>query len=103
MEHHTKYYCVSRGTNRNLPIAKFTSFDTFIQFVFERTKGLVDTLLPSSVTEQSTIDALSELYVVYYPIKQNQDVWSKMSEQNVALVKQEFKEAYNLFISLNTP
>jgi hypothetical protein len=98
-----KYYCVSRGTNRNLPIAKFTSFNTFIQFVFERTKGLVDTFtstVGNSGTAQSSIDTLSEIYVTYYPIKQNQDVWSKMSEQNVALVKQEFKEAFNLFDSL---
>jgi hypothetical protein len=99
----TKYYCVSRGTARNVPIAKFTSFDTFIQFVFERTKGLVDTFtstVGNSGTAQSSIDTLSEIYVTYYPIKQNQDVWSKMSEQNVALVKQEFKEAFNLFDSL---
>jgi len=99
----TKYYCVSRGTNRNLPIAKFTSFNTFIQFVFERTKGLVDTFtstVGNSGTAQSSIDTLSEIYVTYYPIKQNQDVWSKMSEQNVDLVKQEFKEAFNLFDSL---
>jgi len=99
----TKYYCVSRGTNRNLPIAKFTSFNTFIQFVFERTKGLVDTFtstVGNSGTAQSSIDTLSEIYVTYYPIKQNQDVWSKMSEQNVSLVKQEFKEAFNLFDSL---
>ena len=64
---------------------------------------MVDTFtstVGNSGTAQSSIDTLAEIYVTYYPIKQNQDVWSKMSEQNVALVKQEFKEAFNLFDSL---
>jgi hypothetical protein len=96
-----KYYCVSRGTNTNLPIAKFKSFDTFIQFVYTRTVGILNTFTTSiDGTDQNAIEVLSKLYVVEYPIQQNQDVWNKMSEQDQTLVKQEFKNALSLYKSL---
>jgi hypothetical protein len=96
-----KYYCVSRGTNTNLPIAKFKSFDTFIQFVYTRTVGILNTFTTSiDGTDQNAIEVLSKLYVIEYPIQQNQDVWNKMSEQDQTLVKQEFKNALSLFKSL---
>ena len=96
-----KYYCVSRGTNTNLPIAKFKSFETFIQFVYTRTVGLLNTFKTNvDGSAQSSIDELSKLYVIEYPIQQNQDVWNKMSEQDKTLVKQEFKNAFYLFESL---
>jgi hypothetical protein len=96
-----KYYCVSRGTNTNLPIAKFKSFETFIQFVYTRTVGLLNTFKTNvDGSAQSSIDELSKLYVIEYPIQQNQDVWNKMSEQDQTLVKQEFKNAFYLFDSL---
>jgi hypothetical protein len=92
---------VSRGTNTNLPIAKFKSFETFIQFVYTRTVGLLNTFKTNvDGSAQSSIDELSKLYVIEYPIQQNQDVWNKMSEQDQTLVKQEFKNAFYLFDSL---
>ena len=92
-----KYYCVNRGTNVNVPIVSFVDLDSFIQFAITKVNGL----LSASITQTGNAnEELSEIYVRFYPINRNPDVWTKMDTNDKNYLYDKFKKAIDVYKSL---
>lgn len=103
-----KYFCVSRGTNKNIPVVSFRSPRDFIEFVVNKVSGVVifleedapnfAQLFPNEPLV-ATINNLAKQYVLRYPINQNPDVYKKITEDKNQLVKlvTEISEGYRNF------
>jgi hypothetical protein len=103
------YFCVSRGSKFNLPVASFTSFNDFIKFVINKTSQIPN--LISSDATQNNLDlsnpkdrsiAYSKQYVLNFPINQPDNVYSTMSEQDKLILEQEFTIALNKYQEVQT-
>jgi hypothetical protein len=92
-----KYYCLSRGTNLNIPIVSFISNEKFVDFAISKFKdrlSLIDTnVLPE-------VDIV-KLYVTKYPNVQPDNVYTEMTEQDKNTLQNKAKQAINLYKSLN--
>jgi len=102
-----KYFCVSRGTDKNLPIVAFRSLKDFIKFVLLKV-GNIPTFLNqdeskfSQYGDKSPPYNLAKQYVLHYPINQNADVYTKIEADNnqIESLRSEFLKAYQIFESL---
>jgi hypothetical protein len=102
-----KYFCVSRGTDKNLPIVAFRSLKDFIKFVLLKV-GNIPTFLNqdeskfSQYGDNSPPYNLAKQYVLHYPINQNADVYTKIEADNnqIESLRSEFLKAYQIFKSL---
>lgn len=100
-----KYFCVSRGTDKNLPIVAFRSLKDFIKFVLLKVAN-IPTFLQQDSNKFPSDDLvpynLAKQYVLHYPINQNNDVYTKIEADNGQIEKlnAEFLKAYQIFESL---
>ena len=102
-----KYYCISRGTNSNIPVVSFRSIKDFIAFVLERVSRVPvylgnDANEFASAGDNSPAFNLAKQYVLHYPINQNDDVYTKIKEDanQISKLNAEFVKAFNLFKTL---
>ncbi len=101
------YYCITRGTNSNLPVASFNTFKDFIKFVVDKTSTLY-TLLNQDKNnfDFSTLEGLSaataKQYVLSYPVEQPANVYTTLTEQEKLTLQQEFVAAYNVYETVQT-
>jgi len=101
------YYCITRGTNSNLPVASFNTFKDFIKFVVDKTSTL-KTLLEQDKNnfDFSTLEGLSaataKQYVLSYPVEQPANVYTSLTEQEKLTLQQEFVAAYNVYETVQT-
>ena len=101
------YFCVTRGTNSNLPVASFTSFKSFVQFVINRVVNIPTIIAGYDnefdlSTKKGAMAAYGKAYVLYYPINQNENVYKGMVEQELLLLQKEFENASQVFSSVQT-
>ena len=103
-----KYYCVKRGTDKNLPIVSFKNKETFMTFIFDRVKNVVGQILAdesnfSQFGEFSLPFNLAKQYVLNFPIKQNPDVYAQIEKDanQIDVLRSEFVKAVQIFISLD--
>ena len=106
-----KYFCVARGTDKNLPIVSFRSPLDFVNFVLNRIAG-INTFLVSDATtfnqkfpndpDLSSISNLAKQYVLHYPVNQNSNVYTQIEKEKAQYDKliAEFKRAYSVFDSV---
>ena len=92
-----KFYCISRGTNLNLPIASFTSTEKFIDFAIGKFKDKLS-LINTNVPAQEDI---VKLYVTKFPNTQPDDVYTRMTEQDKNTLENKVKKAIDIYKSLN--
>jgi hypothetical protein len=102
-----KYYCVKRGTDKNLPVVSFKSVNDFTKFVLDRTKNILSQFLAdesnfSQFGENSIPFNLAKQYVNNYPIKQNENVYTQIEKDTnqLLVLRDEFLKAYQIFGSL---
>jgi len=107
-----KYFCVTRGSNKNVPVVSFRTPIDFVKFVLDRVVG-IRTFLLSDVQEFSqkysgdgeliVAANLGKQYVLHYPVNQDSNVYAHI-EKNAAgeltKLNTEFKNAKKLFDSL---
>jgi hypothetical protein len=101
------YYCVTRGTNSNMPVASFTNFENFIEFVIGRIVNIpalisADDNVFDLTTDQGLIKAISKQYILNYPVNQPENVYTTMTEQDKLLVENDFTKAIQVFRSVQT-
>lgn len=103
-----KYFCVSRGNDKNIPIVSFRTIRDFVEFVVNRVSGVVillnedfNTLINETPNDPKIayVNALAKRYVLSFPINQNPDVYTKITEDSNQLnkLRQEIGQAYNKF------
>ena len=92
-----KYYCLSRGTNLNIPIVSFISAEKFVDFAIARFKDKLS-LINTNLTAQEDI---VKLYVTKYPINQPDNVYTEMTEQDKNTLQNKVKQAIDIYNSLN--
>jgi hypothetical protein len=104
-----KFFCISRGTKFNLPVASFISTADFVKFVLNRTINIVQLLNSDATTnnldlsnDQDRATAFAKQYVLNYPINQPNDVYSSLTEQNKLELRQEFEVAWNKWSEVQT-
>lgn len=101
------YFCVTRGTNSNLPIASFNSFEDFVKFLVDKTIPIL-TLLKAEQnnfdfnTSEGVSSAIAKMYVLHYPIEQPDNVYTTLTEQEKLNLTNEFIKANNAFITVQT-
>jgi hypothetical protein len=95
-----KFFCVTRGTNSNLPVASFRSFKDFLTFVFNRVVNVLPNLIQDSGLSRE--QNLAKQYILNFPINQPENVYTTMTEQDLKLVENEFKKAIDIFLSVQT-
>jgi hypothetical protein len=102
-----KYFCVSRGSNPNLPIVVFRSLKDFIKFVYTRV-GNIPRFLNNDLNDFSQFGqdaipfALAKEYVLYYPTNQNENVYKQIEADpnQITKLRQEFVNAFNQSIAI---
>jgi hypothetical protein len=98
-----KFYCVKRGNDKNLPVASFTSFRSFIEFAFNRIVNILGSIQSDAKSGLTVVKALSKQYVLNYPINQPLNVYDSLVETNqIQLIEAEFKKANDVYQSIQT-
>lgn len=92
-----KFYCLSRGTNLNLPIVSFISAEKFVDFAIGKFKDKLS-LINANLTAEVDI---VKLYVTKYPNTQPDNVYTEMTEQDKNTLQNKVKQAIDLYNSLN--
>jgi hypothetical protein len=107
-----KYFCVSRGVNKNIPVVGFRSPIDFVKFVLDRVVGIRLFLLNdvqefsqkySGDGELIAAANLGKQYVLHYPVNQNSNVYANIEKNGageLTKLNTEFKNAKKLFDSL---
>ena len=90
-----KFYCLSRGTNLNIPIVSFISAEKFVDFAIGRFK---DSL---SLIKTATDEEIVQLYVTKYPNIQPDNVYTEMTEQDKNTLQNKVKQSVDIYRSLN--
>jgi hypothetical protein len=99
----TKYFCVTRGNSQttNIPVAQFETLDKFLDFFVAKFSGKIVSLtkeINSSTTP--AIDTLLKYYVLEWPIKQNDDVLTLLTEDDKVKIQARIKEGLLKFQEL---
>ena len=103
-----KYFCVSRGSDKNIPIVSFISVKDFVIFAINRISGIVVFLEQDTNTFSqqfpndpylATVNNLAKQYVLRYPSNQNENVYTKITEDKNQISKliAEITDAYKKF------
>ena len=99
-----KYFCVSRGSNPNLPIVTFRSLNDFVKFVYFQIRN-IPTFIKQDIDEFSQfgdsdfIFTLAKQYVVHYPVNQNANVYTQIEQDpnQISKLRAEFANASKVF------
>ena len=107
-----KYFCVSRGVNKNIPVVGFRTPIDFVNFVLNRVAGIDTFLIEDSKIfsekypndeKLQVVNNLAKQYVLHYPVNQDSNVYTQI-EKNVSgefdKLIAEFKVAYKNFDNL---
>lgn len=99
-----RYFCVSRGSNPNLPIVSFRTLKDFVKFVFFQVRSIPtfikqDLASFSQFGENDFIYTLAKEYVLHYPVNQNANVYTQIEkDQNqIDKLRSEFLNASNVY------
>jgi hypothetical protein len=98
-----KFFCINRGQNEtNIPIASFTSFDSFIDYVI----SVLPPIKSQFVTEvnnlgNDVIVSLAKNYVLKYPVRRDDNVWTQLDDAGRAVLVDKFQKALDSFRSQN--
>lgn len=90
------YYCVSRGSIKDIPMVKFTSTAKYLDFVISKSSSILNTY-----TNSKSLDTIVKIYVTSWPIIRNGDVYSKLTEQDKQKLKNVADKGAQLFNSVN--
>jgi hypothetical protein len=103
------YFCITRGSKLNIPVASFTSSKDFIKFVINKIKGIPTLLIADAKKNNLNLNDLNDRatgyatqYVLNYPINQPENVYTTLTEQDKLSLNQEFKNALNKFKEVQT-
>ena len=99
----TKYFCVTRGNSQttNVPVSQFETLDKFLDFFVAKFSGKIISLtkeINSSVTP--AIDTLLKYYILEWPVKQNDDVLTLLTEDDKVKIQSRMKEGLLKFQEL---
>jgi len=97
-----KFYCVKRGTDNNLPVASFRSFESFIEFAFFRIKDILSNLESDLKSGLTVLQSITKQYILNYPVGQPPNVYDTMIEQDKKIIEQEFTKAIQVFDTVQT-
>ena len=100
------FVCINRGENEtNIPIATFTTFDDFINYVKSVIPPIksqfVSDINLSGVDNNAVLLSLAKNYVLKYPIQRNANVWVGLDDSQRAVLIDKFRLAVNSFFNLN--
>jgi hypothetical protein len=107
-----KYFCVSRGNDKNIPVVSFRSISDFVNFALNKIGGINTFLVEDAATfnqkypnnpRLATINNLAKQYVLHYPINQNSDVYTQIEKNEGGQFDKlisEFEKAYVNFSTL---
>jgi hypothetical protein len=104
-----KYFCVARGSDKNIPVVGFRSTNDFVNFVLNKVSGINTFLRQDSATfnqkypnndDLASVSNLAKQYVIHYPINQEPNVYTQIekneSKEYDKLIL-EFNKAYDVF------
>ena len=99
-----RYYCVSRGSNPNLPLVAFRSLKDFVRFVFYAVRNLPTNIKSEIKNFQQFGDddltfTLAKIYVLYYPVNQNPNVYTQIENDpnQISKLRAEFVKATQVY------
>ena len=107
-----KYFCVARGSDKNIPVVGFRSTNDFVNFVLNKVSGINTFLRQDSATfnqkypnnaDLASVSNLAKQYVIHYPINQEPNVYvqiEKNESKEYDKLILEFNKAYDVFIGL---
>ncbi len=105
-----RYYCVSRGSNPNLPVVSFRSLTDFLKFVYYAVRNLeanfekeIKFNFSQFPDKEADAYTLAKLYVLYYPVNQNQNVYAEIEkdENQITKLRSEFLKALDVLTSVS--
>jgi len=106
-----KYFCVARGSDKNIPVVGFRSTNDFVNFVLNKVSGINTFLRQDSATfnqkypnnpDLASVSNLAKQYVIHYPINQEPNVYvqiEKNESKEYDKLILEFNRAYDVFTS----
>ena len=100
------YFCVNQGNTQNIPLVIFDSDLDFIRFFISKFKSKVKYIaqqIPQTtpITEDMIIKALVKTYILKWTTDLPDNVYSDMTESDLKIITDKFKEGYNTLISLS--
>jgi hypothetical protein len=91
------YYCVNRGTIKDIPMVKFTSTAKFLDFVISKAPSILQTYM-----SKLDLETVVKIYVTSWPTIKNGNVYDKLTEQDKKKLENAAKQANDLFNSVNS-
>jgi len=91
-----KYFCISKGTNQNIPIVSFPSVESFIDFAISKMYPSIGTY-----TSDRTPQNIARIFVDLWASVRNSNVWVKMTEQDKSSLQNKSTEGLQVFDSVN--
>jgi hypothetical protein len=91
------YYCVDRGTIKDIPMVKFTSTAKYLDFVISKSSSILNTY-----TNSKSLDTIVKIYVTSWPIIRSGNVYDKLTEQDKQKLKNVADKGAQLFNSVNS-
>ena len=91
------YYCVNRGTIKDVPMVKFTSTSKYLDFAVTRGGAILQTYL-----NNLKLETVVKIYTTSWPVVRNNDVYNKLTEQDKKKLENVAKQAADLFNSVNS-
>jgi uncharacterized coiled-coil protein SlyX len=82
-----KYYCVNRGNNKNIPLASFDSFDSFIDLFIAKFKNRTTGIQTYTFEDNSYKESLAKAYVTLWPSKLDDNVWDDLPDSDKEKIK----------------
>jgi len=99
-----RYYCVSRGSNPNLPVVSFRSLYDFLNFVHYSVRNLPTNIKAElqNFGDNELPFIYAKLYVLYYPVNQNSNVYTQIEKDKnqIDKLRQEFISAANVLTAI---
>jgi hypothetical protein len=99
-----RYYCVSRGSNPNLPVVSFRSLYDFLNFVHYSVRNLPTNIKAElqNFGDNELPFIYAKLYVLYYPVNQNSNVYTQIEKDKnqIDKLRQEFINAANVLTAI---
>jgi hypothetical protein len=92
------YYCINRGTIKDIPMVKFTSTAKFLDFAISKAPSILQTYMSSNQKLQTIV----KIYTTSWPTIRNSNVYDKLTEQDKKKLENAAEQANDLFNSVNS-
>lgn len=97
-----KYFCVTKGNNINEPQVKFTSIDSFCDFIVSKFNPIKGSLTDNINDNKKVTNDLVEIFIKKWPIVRSENVFKDITEQDKLIITNKTIKGLNLLDAISS-